>query len=28
MSRIRSHHADMEFVEIPGTSMRLSRIAA
>src|ERR1700681_4442615 len=27
MSRIRSHHADMEFVEIPGTSMRLSRIA-
>src|ERR1700681_1687953 len=27
MSRIRSHHADMEFVEIPGTSMRVSRIA-
>jgi hypothetical protein len=27
MSRIRSHHADMEFVEIPGTSMRLLRIA-
>jgi aryl-alcohol dehydrogenase-like predicted oxidoreductase len=27
MSRIRSHHANMDFVEIPGTSMRLSRIA-
>src|SRR6202165_5189538 len=27
MNRIRSHQADMEFVDIPGTSMRVSRIA-
>jgi aryl-alcohol dehydrogenase-like predicted oxidoreductase len=27
MNRIRSRHADMEFIDIPGTSMRFSRIA-
>src|ERR1700674_3257224 len=27
MNRIRSHQADMKFVDIPGTSMRVSRIA-
>jgi Predicted oxidoreductases (related to aryl-alcohol dehydrogenases) len=27
MNRTRSHQADMEFVDIPGTSMRVSRVA-
>src|SRR5260370_12332038 len=27
MNRIGSHQADMEFVDIPGTSMRVSRVA-
>ena len=27
MNRIQSHHTDMEFVDIPGTSIRASRIA-
>jgi aryl-alcohol dehydrogenase-like predicted oxidoreductase len=27
MNRIQSHHTDMEFVDIPGTSIRASRVA-
>src|SRR6202049_2634032 len=27
MTRIQSHHTDMEFVDIPGTSIRASRVA-
>src|SRR2546421_10137102 len=27
MNRTRSHQADMEFVDIPGTSLKVSRVA-